>query len=216
MIRIIVVDDHQLVRVGTSRLLDDVDGFQVVGQAASGEAAIDLVRDLKPDIVLMDLQMPGIGGLEATRRCLRVDPELKIVILTIHEQEPYPSNLLKIGAAGYLTKRADVDEMVRAIRKVVLGQRYIASDIAQKLALDPHKDNDTNPFQCLSSREMQITLMVIDGNKVPHISLKLSLSPKTVNSYRYRIFEKLDIHNDVGLTKMAIKYGIITAEAISG
>ena len=216
MIRIIVVDDHQLVRVGTSRLLDDVDGFQVVGQAASGEAAIDLVRDLKPDIVLMDLQMPGIGGLEATRRCLRVDPELKIVILTIHEQEPYPSNLLKIGAAGYLTKRADVDEMVRAIRKVVLGQRYIASDIAQKLALGPYKDNDTNPFQCLSSREMQITLMVIDGNKVPHISLKLSLSPKTVNSYRYRIFEKLDIHNDVGLTKMAIKYGIITAEAISG
>ena len=216
MIRIIVVDDHQLVRVGTSRLLDDVDGFQVVGQAASGEAAIDLVRDLKPDIVLMDLQMPGIGGLEATRRCLRVDPELKIVILTIHEQEPYPSNLLKIGAAGYLTKRADVDEMVRAIRKVVLGQRYIASDIAQKLALDPYKDNDTNPFQCLSSREMQITLMVIDGNKVPHISLKLSLSPKTVNSYRYRIFEKLDINNDVGLTKMAIKYGIITAEAISG
>ena len=216
MIRIIVVDDHQLVRVGTSRLLDDVDGFQVVGQAASGEAAIDLVRDLKPDIVLMDLQMPGIGGLEATRRCLRVDPELKIVILTIHEQEPYPSNLLKIGAAGYLTKRADVDEMVRAIRKVVLGQRYIASDIAQKLALDPYKDNDTNPFQCLSSREMQITLMVIDGNKVPYISQKLSLSPKTVNSYRYRIFEKLDIHNDVGLTKMAIKYGIITAEAISG
>jgi two-component system invasion response regulator UvrY len=215
MIRIIVVDDHQLVRVGTSRLLDDVDGFQVVGQAASGEAAIDLVRDLKPDIVLMDLQMPGIGGLEATRRCLRVDPELKIVILTIHEQEPYPSNLLKIGAAGYLTKRADVDEMVRAIRKVVLGQRYIASDIAQKLALDPYKDNDTNPFQCLSSREMQITLMVIDGSKVPYISQKLSLSPKTVNSYRYRIFEKLDIHNDVGLTKMAIKYGIITAEAVS-
>ena len=215
MIRIIVVDDHQLVRVGTSRLLDDVDGFQVVGQAASGEAAIDLVRDLKPDIVLMDLQMPGIGGLEATRRCLRVDPELKIVILTIHEQEPYPSNLLKIGAAGYLTKRADVDEMVRAIRKVVLGQRYIASDIAQKLALDPYKDNDTNPFQCLSSREMQITLMVIDGSKVPSISQKLSLSPKTVNSYRYRIFEKLDIHNDVGLTKMAIKYGIITAEAVS-
>ena len=215
MIRIIVVDDHQLVRVGTSRLLDDVDGFQVVGQAASGEAAIDLVRDLKPDIVLMDLQMPGIGGLEATRRCLRVDPELKIVILTIHEQEPYPSNLLKIGAAGYLTKRADVDEMVRAIRKVVLGQRYIASDIAQKLALDPYKDNDTNPFQCLSSREMQITLMVIDGSKVPSISQKLSLSPKTVNSYRYRIFEKLDIHNDVGLTKMAIKYGIFTAEAVS-
>ncbi|MDG1205374.1 MAG: UvrY/SirA/GacA family response regulator transcription factor [Pseudomonadales bacterium] len=216
MIRIIVVDDHQLVREGTSRLLDDVEGFQVIGQGGSGEAAIDLVRELKPDVVLMDIQMPGIGGLEATRRCLRVEPELKVVMLTIHEQEPYPTNLLKIGAAGYLTKNADVDEMVRAIRRVVLGQRYIASDIAQKLALHPYKGNDTNPFQSLSSREMQITLMVIDGYKVPHISQKLSLSPKTVNSYRYRIFEKLDIHNDVGLTKMAIKYGIISAEAISG
>ncbi|HIL96189.1 MAG TPA: response regulator, partial [Pseudomonadales bacterium] len=100
MIRVLVVDDHQLVRIGTSRLLADIEGFEIVGQAGSGEQAIDMVRDLKPDVVLMDVQMPGMGGLEATRRCLRVDPELKIVAVSVHEDEPYPSKLMNGGAVG--------------------------------------------------------------------------------------------------------------------
>jgi|TARA_B100000959_G_scaffold201262_1_gene210605 DNA-binding NarL/FixJ family response regulator len=210
-----VVDDHQLVRTGTSRLLADIEGLEVVGQADSGEQAIDMVRDLNPDVVLMDVKMPGIGGLEATRRCLRVDPDLKIVAVTVHEDEPYPSKLMKVGAVGYLTKQADLDEMVRAIKKVVSGQRYISSEVAQQLALRPYSTDELSPFEALSGREMQITLMVINGDKVSEISKNLSLSPKTVNSYRYRIFEKLDISNDVGLTKMAIKYGVIDSEAVA-
>jgi two-component system, NarL family, invasion response regulator UvrY len=133
-------------------------------------------------------------------------------VVTIYEDEPYPSKLLNVGAAGYLTKRADIKEMLLAIRKVHAGQRYLSAEIAQQLALRPFSEADTSPFDQLSTREMQITLMVIMGIKVQDIAEKLSLSPKTVNSYRYRVFEKLDINNDVGLTRLAIKHGIIDAE----
>lgn len=215
MIRILVVDDHQLVRIGTSRLLADIEGLQIIGQAESGEQAIDMVKDLKPDVVLMDIQMPGIGGLEATRRCLRVDPDLKIIAVTVHEDEPYPSKLLGVGAVGYLTKNADVDEMVRSIKKVMSGQRYISAEVAQHLALRPYSKDAGSPFEVLTSREMQITLMVIMGYGAPDISRKLSLSSKTVNSYRYRIFEKIGTKNDVSLTRLAIKHGIIDAETVA-
>jgi len=214
LIRVLIVDDHQLVRVGTERLLSDIEGLEVVGLAETGELAIEMVRDLAPDVVLMDVQMPGIGGLEATRRCLRVDPDLKIIAVSVYEEEPYPSNLLKVGAVGYLTKNASIDEMVRAIKKVMSGQRYISAQIAQQLVLRPFAGEETSPFEVLSNREMQITLMVITGHTTPAISEKLSLSSKTVNSYRYRIFDKLDIKNDVGLTKLAIKHGIIDAEVV--
>lgn len=209
MIKVLIVDDHELVRIGTSRLLEDVADIKVVGEASSGEAAITMVRDLKPDVVLMDVQMPGIGGLEATRRCLRIDPEVKIIAVTVYEDEPYPSKLLNIGAHGYVTKRADIREMVQAIKKVCVGHRYISAEIAQQMALKPYSEHESSPFEALSNREMQITLMVINGHKVTEISNNLSLSPKTVNSYRYRIFDKLALNNDVGLTKLAIKHGII-------
>lgn len=212
VIQILIVDDHLLVRVGTARLLADIDGFQVIGQAATGEQAIEKVQDLKPDIVLMDIRMPGIGGLEATRRCLRIDPDLKIIALTIYGDEPYPSKMLSAGAVGYLTKNAQVNEMVKAIKIVMTGQRYICSEVAQKLALRPYTGEDASPFEVLSNREMQITLMVIMGYGAPEISRKLCLSPKTVNSYRYRIFEKTNVKNDVGLTKLAIKHGVIEAD----
>lgn len=212
MIKVIIVDDHQLVRVGTRRLLEDIHGIEVIGDACSGEEAVTMVRKHKPDVVLMDVQMPGIGGLEATRRCLLAHPRVKVLAVTIYEDEPYPSKLLNVGASGYLTKRADVDEMLLAIRKVYAGKRYISAEIAQQLALRPFSKAGASPFDQLSLREMQITLMVIMGHRVQEISEKLSLSPKTVNSYRYRVFEKLDLKNDVGLTKLAIKHGVIDAE----
>ena len=215
MIRVLIVDDHELVRLGISRLLGDVSGIEVIGEASSGEEAIDKVKRLSPDVVLMDVKMPGIGGLEATRRSLRVDPELKIIALSVYDDEPFPSKLMSAGAVGYLTKGTNLDEMVRAIKKVHSGQRYISSDIAQQLALKPFNSDASSPFEVLSSREMQITLMVISSIKVQDIAENLSLSPKTVNSYRYRIFEKLGVNGDVELTKLAIKHGLIDSESVA-
>ena len=212
MIKVLVVDDHQLVRVGTTRLLEDQPGISIVGEAGSGEQAIDLVRSLQPDVVLMDIQMPGIGGLEATRRCLRIKPEVKIIALTMHEAEPFPTRLFDAGVRGYLTKQTDPVEMVKAIKRVCAGQRYISSEIAQNLALRPFGDSGQSPFELLSGREMQVTLMVIKGMNAPEMADKLSLSPKTVNSYRYRVFEKLDVKNDVELTKLAIKHSLLVSE----
>jgi two-component system invasion response regulator UvrY len=210
LIRVLVVDDHDLVRTGISRMLADISGLQVIGQADSGEDAIRKARELKPDVVLMDVKMPGIGGLEATRKLLRSYPDLKVIAVTICEEDPFPTRLLQAGAAGYLTKGAALEEMVQAIRMVFGGQRYISPQIAQQLALKSFQPQlSESPFDLLSEREIQIALMIANCQKVQHISDKLCLSPKTVNTYRYRIFEKLSITSDVELALLAVRHGMV-------
>ncbi|AIN59149.1 MULTISPECIES: response regulator transcription factor GacA [Gammaproteobacteria] len=210
MIRVLVVDDHDLVRTGITRMLADIDGLQVVGEADSGESALKLARELKPDVVLMDVKMPGIGGLEATRKLLRSHPDTKVVAVTVCEEDPFPTRLLQAGAAGYLTKGAGLDEMVQAIRLAFAGQRYISPQIAQQLALKSFQPQGS-PFDALSEREIQIALMIVGCQKVQIISDKLCLSPKTVNTYRYRIFEKLSVTSDVELTLLAVRHGMVDA-----
>ncbi|MDN7142025.1 UvrY/SirA/GacA family response regulator transcription factor [Pseudomonas sp. JQ170] len=210
MIRVLVVDDHDLVRTGITRMLADIDDLQVVGQADSGEASLKVARELKPDVVLMDVKMPGIGGLEATRKLLRSHPDVKVVAVTACEEDPFPTRLLQAGAAGYLTKGAGLDEMVQAIRLVFAGQRYISPQIAQQLALKSFQPQGS-PFDALSEREIQIALMIVGCQKVQIISDKLCLSPKTVNTYRYRIFEKLSVTSDVELTLLAVRHGMVDA-----
>ena len=191
-------------------MLADVDGVHVVGQAESGEEAIKKARELKPDVVLMDLKMPGIGGLEATRRLLRSHEDIKVIAVTICEEDPFPTRLLQAGAAGYLTKGAALDEMIQAIRMVFAGQRYISPQIAQQLALKSFQPKvNGSPFDLLSEREIQIALMIANCQKVQTISDKLCLSPKTVNTYRYRIYEKLDITSDVELALLAVRHGMV-------
>lgn len=209
MIQIMLVDDHELVRSGIAKILNETPGFKVVAEASSGEEAVSLYRQHHPSIVLMDVQMPGIGGFEATRKLLRMDPDLKILIVTTCDNDVYPSRLLQVGAAGYLTKGAGMAEMIKAIRAVNAGQRYISPDIASKLAFKHVTDKSDTPFEILSDREMEVLLLITKGTKVQDIAEKLHLSPKTVNSYRYRIFEKLKISNDVELTLMAIKHGLV-------
>jgi len=205
-----VVDDHDLVRTGITRMLADIDGLQVVGEGDAGEAALKLARELKPDVVLMDVKMPGIGGLEATRKLLRSHPDIKVVAVTVCEEDPFPTRLLQAGAAGYLTKGAGLDEMVKAIRLAFAGQRYISPQIAQQLALKSFQPQGS-PFDALSEREIQIALMIVGCQKVQIISDKLCLSPKTVNTYRYRIFEKLSVTSDVELTLLAVRHGMVDA-----
>ncbi len=220
MIRVLVVDDHELVRSGITRMLADNPDIDVIGQASSGEEAIDCVRENRPDIVLMDIRMPGIGGLEATRRILRIDDSIRVIVVTACADDPYPARVMQSGATAYVTKGADIQEMVRAIRKAHSGQRYISPEIAQKMALkqlgggERDEDGELSLFERLSEREMQIAMMVVDCQKVQDISDKLCLSPKTVNSYRYRIFEKLEISSDVELALMAVRLGLLDADKV--
>jgi DNA-binding NarL/FixJ family response regulator len=213
VINVLVVDDHDLVRTGIRRMLADVDGVNVVGEADSGESAVLRARELKPDVVLMDVKMPGIGGLEATRKIIRSHPEIRVIAVTVCDEEPFPTRLLQAGAAGYLTKGAALEEMIKAIRQVFAGQRYISVDIAQQLALKSFQpQGEASPFDLLSEREMQIALMIADCQKVQSISDKLCLSPKTVNTYRYRIFEKLKIETDVQLVRLAMRHGMVEVD----
>ena len=219
MIRVLVVDNHELVRSGITRMLADNPDLDVIGQASSGEDAIEFVRENRPDIVLMDIRMPGIGGLEATRRILRLDDSIRVIVVTACADDPYPSRVMQSGAQAYITKGADIQEMVRAIRKAHSGQRYISPEIAQKMALkqlagEKDDDGELAKFDRLSEREMQIAMMVVDCQKVQDISDKLCLSPKTVNSYRYRIFEKLEISSDVELALMAVRLGLLDADKV--
>lgn len=219
MIRVLVVDDHELVRSGITRMLADNPDIDVIGQASSGEDAIDFVRKQRPDIVLMDIRMPGIGGLEATRRILRIDDSIRVIVVTACADDPYPTRVMQSGASAYITKGADIQEMVRAIRQAHSGQRYISPEIAQKMALkqisgDTGDNGELALFERLSEREMQIAMMVVDCQKVQDISDKLCLSPKTVNSYRYRIFEKLEISSDVELALMAVRLGLLDADKV--
>jgi two-component system invasion response regulator UvrY len=212
LIKLLLVDDHAIVRSGIKRMLEDVTGFKVVGEASTGEEAITLSKQLLPDVVLMDIGMPGIGGLEATVKLQRFNPDAKILILTAREDLFFPERLLQAGASGYITKGAPLEEMVRAIRTVNVGQRYIAADIATQLAIKQITKTDGSPFDQLSERELQVAIMVVKGAKVSLIAKQLCISSKTVNSYRYRIFEKLNIKSDVELTHCAIQNGLLEGE----
>lgn len=215
MITLLVVDDHDLVRYGLTRILADMPNIKVVGEAASGEEAIRLTRELRPEVVLMDVLMPGMGGLEATRRIHLFDPEIRVIALTACDDDIYPSRLLAAGASGYLTKGTDVNEMLKAISTVHLGKRYISPEIAQKLALKSYgKSSNKMPFDQLSERELQIAMMIVNCNRVNEIAENLCLSPKTVNTYRYRIFNKLGINSDVELVLMAVRYGLLDATEV--
>jgi len=214
LINILLVDDHELVRTGVSKILNEVKGFKVINECETGEEAIKFCRENEPDIILMDMDMPGMGGLEATKKILRFAPEAKIIMLTIHAEDPFPTKVMQIGAAGYLTKGTAPNEMVNAIRAVNSGQRYLPAEIAQQMALSQFKSSKETPFSELSDRELQIMLMITRGEKVPDISEHLHLSTKTINSYRYRMFEKLGVGNDVELTHLAIRHGMINTEKL--
>ncbi|MEW5755075.1 MAG: UvrY/SirA/GacA family response regulator transcription factor [Pseudomonadota bacterium] len=215
MIKVMLVDDHELVRMGIARVLEDVPDIDVISQADCGEAALEIIHKHRPDVVLMDINMPGIGGMEATRKLLKTLPDLKIIILTVHADGPIPNRLLQNGVYGYLTKGCAVNEIVAAIREVYQGKRYIGAEVAKNLVLSYTQDKGAgSPFEQLSQRELQVVMMVLQGLKTQEISDQLNLSPKTVSTYRHRIFEKLEVNSDVDLANLARKYGFNAEESL--
>ena len=212
MVKILLVDDHELVRSGIRLILEGISSFSVVAEVKSGEEAIRYCRHDAPDIVLMDVNMPGIGGLEATKQIARMSENIRVICISMHTENPIPAKVMQMGAFGFITKNAEPDEMVRAVHKVVAGQKYIAPEIAQQIAIGKLDLGDSNPFDQLSDRELEITLMLVTGRRVPDIADSLNISPKTINTYRYRMFEKLEINSDVELTHLALRYKLISPE----
>ncbi len=210
MIRIALVDDHDLFRAGVRSILQNNEGMVVVGEYANGEDAITAIRDNPPDLVLMDVNMPGIGGIEATRKILQSRPDIKIIAVTVLSEEPFPNQLLDAGARGYISKGSDSKEMLEAIKAVMRGQYYISGDVAQKLTLANFRNRgESSPLSALTAREMQVMLMITRGQGTQQISDSLFLSPKTVSTYRHRLYEKLDVSNDVELTHFAMRHGLL-------
>jgi len=208
VIRVFIVDDHALVRTGMRMILSAQDDINVIGEADSGEAALPQIRKLKPDVVVCDLRLPGISGLEVTERIVKSHSEARVVVVSVLEDGPMPRRLLDAGASGYVGKTDDAEELLRAVREVARGKRYLASSVAQHLALS-RLDGETSPFDLLSPREMEISLLLLHGLRQESIAKRLSLSPKTVNTHKSRLFEKLQIQDSMALARLASQYGVV-------
>ncbi len=202
------MDDHEFVRMGIRLLLEHAENVDVIAEAEDGDAALKAVKLHNPDVVLLDMKMPGMDGWEVTRRLKKIKPNIHIIVLTATTTDPLPTRLLQLGAMGYLTKDSAAEEMLQAIQKVSKGERYLSAEIAQKIALSSLNPTEISPLDDLSEREMQVMLMITRGLAVNQIAKKLFLSPKTVGTYRYRMFEKLGIKNDVALMHLALKHGV--------
>lgn len=209
MINVLLVDDHELVRSGIQLLLESTQSINVVGVAGTGEEAIKLVDALKPDVVLMDINMPGIGGMEASHKINQKNPNVKIIILTVLSDGPVPQQMLNDGVHGYVTKTCSHKELVDAILVVNAGGRYLCHEMASKLAFSNLSGRNNSPFEQLSRREVQVVMMTLQGKDLNEIAESLVISAKTVSTYRHRIYDKLGLKNDVELMRLALKHNVV-------
>ncbi|MEX1082601.1 MAG: response regulator [Halofilum sp. (in: g-proteobacteria)] len=204
---VLIADDHELVRTGIRRLLEDL-GCQVLAEVGDGDEAVARARTEKPDVALLDIHMPVLGGLEATRKIRRFHPACRIIILTAYTEGPLPKALLEAGIDGFLTKGCTLEEMQQALQRVRRGERYISRDVAQKMAIAAMEGDADSPFDRLTPRELQVALMLLAGGINRSISEALQLSPKTVTTYRQRILRKTGVRNQTDLLRLAIRYNI--------
>jgi len=207
-IRVFIVDDHALVRTGMRMILSAETDIEVVGDAESGEVALPLIRKLKPDIVLCDLHLPGISGLEVTDRVVKGGHDSRVIVVSVLEDGPLPKRLLETGASGYVGKGGDAAELLRAVRDVARGKRYLGNSIAQNLALSGIGGNGS-PFDGLTPREIETALLLVQGLRQQEIAQRLSLSPKTVNTHKTRLFEKLGVSDNIALSRLLGQHGLL-------
>lgn len=208
MIRVLIVDDHKLVRVAVKNILNQASGIEVIGEAKNGDEALQLAREFKPDIVLLDIGMPGMSGIEATRRLAQVK-DVKVILLTSYMDDLFTGKLMANGARGYLTKAARPEELINAIFSVQAGERYITPQIAEHMAANYLQGEEESPLKQLSNRELEILMLICRGEKPAMIAKNLFISVKTVNGHRYQLFKKLGVTSDIELTRLAIAYGLI-------
>ena len=206
---ILLVDDHAVVRAGVRRLLEQEPLFEVIGEAESGEKAYQIFGELKPDVMVMDLSMPGMGGLEAIRRILMRYEKAKILVLSMHEDLSFANQALKLGAKGYLTKNALADDLVKSIETVTQGDVFLSDEIAKKMAMQSISGNQ-DPVHELSAREFEIFRLLAEGLEIEAIASTLNISSKTVSNYQTMIKQKLNINTPIELIRYAIKVGVIT------
>lgn len=207
-IRVFLVDDHALVRAGMRMILANETDIEVLGEAESGEEALPKIRQLKPDVVLCDLHLPGLSGLDVTERIVRGEYGARVIVVSVLEDGPMPRRLLEAGASGYVGKAGDAAELLRAIRDVARGKRYLAMTIAQNMALSG-LDKDASPFDTLSQRELEVALLLMRGLRQSEIAERLNLSPKTVSTHKSNIFEKTGVDDSIALSRMGSQYGLV-------
>ena len=211
-IRVLIADDHRLVRAGLSELLRDQPGIEVVGEAEDGEAVLDLTPRLRPNVILMDVQMPRLGGIEATRRLNATQPEARVIAISALDADPVPARIMEAGAWGFLGKSAEPAEVIAAVRRVADGERYVPAALAKRLALSQRSGEELGQFMNLSRRELELVLYTAQGLGTLAVAQRLCLSPKTVSTYRRRVYDKLGVDNDIDLVKLAAGHGLITLD----
>ena len=212
---IVLVDDHAVVRAGVRRLLEQEPLFEVIGEADSGEKAYQIFGELKPDVMVMDLSMPGMGGLEGIRRILMRYEKAKILVLSMHEDLSFANQALKLGVKGYLTKNTLADDLVKSIETVTQGDVFLSDEIAKKMAMQSISGNQ-DPVHELSGREFEIFRLLAEGLDIDAIASTLNISSKTVSNYQTMIKQKLNINTPIELIRYAIKVGVITNQVFSG
>ncbi|NND45077.1 MAG: response regulator [Xanthomonadales bacterium] len=211
MIELMIVDDQEIVRAGLRMIVESGRNMQVVAESATGETAVQTCREIEPDVIVLDISLPGLSAFECTRRLKRVLPKAGIIILAAHAKSPYPSRLLDAGASGYLTRDCAPEEFLEAVQVVAEGGRFIGSEAAKQLALSILPGTAESPFDELSAREMEVMLKLTEGNRIPDIASLMCLSPKTIATYKYRIYDKLGTRSEVDLVRMAMRYGLLEA-----
>jgi len=207
-IRVILVDDHSVVRMGFKMLIESESDMEVICEAESGEEGIKVFKELKPDVVVMDITMPGIGGLESIERILAFDKNAKILVLSAHEDSVHPKRVLNAGALGYLTKRSAAEELIKAIRLISSGKKYLEATIAQQMAIT-QLSGENNPVEVLSDREFEVFMALAKGKSTNEIAETMHLSPRTVGTHLYNIKQKLNANNSAEIALIAIRCGLL-------
>ena len=210
-ISVMLADDHAVVRMGFRLLLQGTEDIKVIAEVETGEEAVHQYPLHTPDVLVMDLSMPGIGGLEALRRLIAKHPDAKILVLTSHDDLLHPRRVLQAGAMGYLSKRSAPEELIRAVRQVALGKTFIEAELAQQLAMQ-NVQGESNPVELLSPREFEVFLQLAHGKSVNEIAEQLFLSPRTVGTHLYNLKQKLNVTNPTEIVLMAIRAGLVETD----